>query len=120
MYHVSRARFDYNLLDPWHPFEIDRINRPHLHKHLPTDDAGRRIAVGPEDILDAYRDGDPSFYEPVDDRSEADWLMLAYVPGIPVISVPLAAPFSGNYRQCRPIGLDAAKSGDRKKYLRGE
>jgi hypothetical protein len=46
--------------------------------------------------------------------------MLAYVPGIPVISVPLAPPHSGDWRKCRPIGLDKAKSADREKYLRDE
>jgi hypothetical protein len=117
---VPRARFDYNLLDRWDPFEIDNVNRPHLYKHLPTDDTGRHVVVGVEDILDAYRDGDPSFYEPANERAAADWIMLAYVPDVLVISVPLAPPRSGNWTQCRPIGLDRAKSGDRKKYLRGE
>ena len=102
------------------PFEIDDGNRPHLYKHLPTDDTGRYVAVGVEDIFDAYRDGDPSFYEPADDSGEADWTMLAYVPGVLVISVPLAPPNSSDWTQCRPIGLDKAKAGDREKYLRGE
>jgi hypothetical protein len=115
---VPRVRFDYNLLDPWDPFEIDDGNRPHLYKHLLTDDSGRYVAVEVADILDAYRDGDPGFLEP-DVELAADWLMLAYVPGL-VICVPLAPPRSGDATQCRPIGLKKPRSEDRVRYLRGE
>jgi hypothetical protein len=81
LYHVPRSRFDYTLLDAEDPFEIDLGNRPHLYKHLPTDGAGRYIAVGLEDIREAYQDGDPTFYE-ADEGGSADWLMLASLRGL--------------------------------------
>ena len=56
----KRERLDPDLLDPENPFEIDNGNRVHLIKHLPDDDQGRPVAVGPEDVLDAYIYGDPS------------------------------------------------------------
>src|SRR5260370_34754281 len=111
-------RFDYNLLDLVDPFEIDDRNRPHLHKHLPRDDTGRYISIGVDDIYVGYWDGDPSYYE-ADEAKSADWLMLAQIPGL-VICVALAAPHSGVWRKCRPIGLDKAHADDRRKYLEGE
>jgi hypothetical protein len=59
----KRTTLDVDLLDPDDPFEVDDGNRPHLYKHLPEDDKGRPVAVGPEDVLDAYIYGDPVFYE---------------------------------------------------------
>ena len=85
---------------------------------LLTDDSGRYVAVDVADVLDAYRDGDPGFIEP-DAPGAADWLMLAYVPGL-IICVPLAAPHSGDARQCRPIGLKKPRPEDRVRYLGGE
>lgn len=86
MYHVTRVRFNVDLLDPDDPLEIDDGNRPYLVKHLPMDDTGRPVAVGPEDILDAYICGDPLFYA-ARETGPADWLMLGSVPGI-VLCVP--------------------------------
>jgi len=90
----------------------------HLFKHLPDDDHGRPVAVGPEDILDAYIYGDPAFY-PADEYGEADWLMVGMVPGL-VILVPIAPPDSGDARFCRPIGIYKPSVEDRNRYLRGE
>jgi hypothetical protein len=117
VYHVQVVRFDYNLLDPWDPFEIDDGNRVHLYKHLLTDDAGRSVVVEIADILDAYRDGDPGFIEAAAGR--ADWLMLACIPGL-VIAVPLARPNSGDVTKCRPIGLQKPRTEDRVRYLKGD
>lgn len=114
----DRGRFNLDLLDDEDPFEFDERNLPHLFKHLLTDDTGRSIAVGPPDIVDAFLYGDPSFYDAADD-GDADWLMLGQVPGL-VIEVPLAPSNSGNYSQCRPIGLYAPNRADRLRYLRGE
>lgn len=49
-----RVRLELDLLDAENPFEIDDGNRVHLIKHLPSDDDGRPVAVGPQDVLDAY------------------------------------------------------------------
>ncbi len=62
-------RLEIDLLDPENPFEIDDGNSPHLHKHLPEDEHGRLVAVGPVDILDVYLYGDPTFYEAREDGS---------------------------------------------------
>lgn len=114
----KRGRLDVDLLDPENPFEIDDGNRVHLYKHLPEDDKGRPVAVGPEDLLDAYIYGDPAFYE-ADPTGSADWLMIGQVPGL-VICVPIAPPNSGDVRFCRPIGIYKPSVEDRNRYLRGE
>jgi len=111
-------RLDPDLLDPENPFEIDDGNRIHLFKHLLEDDKGRRVAVGPADILDAYIYGDPVFY-PANESGSADWLMVGIVPGL-VICVPIARPNSGDVRFCRPIGIYKPSVEDRNRYLRGE
>jgi len=113
---VPRARFDYTLLDREDPFEIDDDNLPHLYKHLPSNAKGDLVAVGVEDIKEAYL-GVPRFYEADEDR-EADWLMLGEVPGTLIIQVPLAPPNSGEYNRCRPIALYSAVTMLREKYLR--
>jgi len=115
---MSGDRFNVDLLDPEDPFEIDDGNRPHLHKHLPTDDTGRPIAVGPEDILDVYLCGDPWFYE-ARKEGAADWLMVGSLPGL-VICVPLAPPNSKDVRRCRPIGIYKPSLEERIRYLRGD
>jgi hypothetical protein len=115
---VPKERFDPDLLDPEDPFEIDDGNRPHLLKHLLTDDTGRPITVGPEDLLDLYLYGDPVFYE-AGEEGEADWLMLGMVPGL-VLCVPLAPPTSGNFTKCRPIGIYKPSREDRIRYLQGD
>ena len=114
----KRERLDPDLLDREDPFEIDDGNRLHLNKHLPDDDQGRPVAVGPDDVLDAYVYGDPSFYE-ADEAGAADWLMIGMVPGL-VICVPIAPPNSGDARFCRPIGIYKPSVNDRNRYLRGE
>jgi hypothetical protein len=115
---VERQRFDFDLLDPEDPFEIDEGNRPHLYKHLPQDDSGQLVAVGPEDILDAYIYGDSRYYE-AKEGGQADWLMIGSVPGL-VIIVPLAPPNSGDVRSCRPIGIYKPSVEQKNRYLRGE
>jgi hypothetical protein len=115
---VKRKRFELNLLNDENPFEIDDSNRLHLHKHLPEDDKGRFVVVGPEDILDAYLYGDPRFYE-AKEGGAADWLMIGSVPGL-VILVPLAPPKSGDVSSCRPIGIYKPSMEERNRYLRGE
>jgi hypothetical protein len=114
----KRVRFDWRLLDTEDPFEIDDGNRPHLFKHLPTDGRGRPVAVGPEDILDVYLYGDPSFYKASED-GPADWLMVGMVPGL-TICVPLAPPNHGDAGRCRPIGVYKTSEADRIRYLRGD
>jgi len=114
----ERERLDIDLLDPENPFEIDDGNRVHLMKHLPEDDQGRPVAVGPEDVLDAYIYGDPVFY-PANEYGAADWLMVGMVPGL-VICVPIAPPNNGDPRFCRPIGIYKPSVEDRDRYLRGE
>ena len=111
----NRVRLDLDLLDPEDPFEIDDGNRAHLMKHLASDDNGRPVAVGPEDILDLYLCGDPDYYLASED-GPADWLMMGMVPGA-VLCVPLAPPNSGDVRFCRPIGIYAPSVKDRKRYL---
>jgi hypothetical protein len=113
-----RLRLDIGLLDPENPFEIDDGNRVHLMKHLLTDDRGRQIPVGPEDILDAYLYGDPDYYE-ADEGGQADWLMVGMIPEL-VLTVPIAPPNSGDARYCRPIGLYKPSVADRNRYLRGQ
>lgn len=113
----NRARLSIDLLDPENPFEIDDGNRFHLMRHLPEEDRGKPVAVGPEDILDLYLYGDPSYF-PANDGGEADWLMVGIVPGL-TLCVPLAPPNSGNVRCCRPIGIYKASGELRDRYLRG-
>lgn len=113
---MTRVRFDYTLLRPENPFEIDNGNRPHLYKHLPTDNSGQYIRVGVDDICEAYLDGCPRFYE-ADEQGDAHWLMLAYVPGL-VICVPVLPAHSGKVSECRPIGLYKTAAGMRTRYLR--
>jgi len=114
----NRERLDIDPLDPEDPFEIDDGNKIHLFKHLPQDDRGRPVAVGPADILDLYLYGNPDYY-PARACGAADWLMIGMVPGL-FLSVPLAPPNSGNGRFCRPIGIYNASAQNRSRYLRGE
>lgn len=114
----KRLPFDPDLLDDQDPFEIDDGNRPHLFRHLPEDDFGRPVHVGPDDLLDAYLYGDPAFY-PAKEGGPADWILLGQVPGL-VICAPLAPPNSGNTRKCRPIGIYKPSAADRLAYLRGD
>lgn len=111
----NRVRLDLDLLDLEDPFEIDDGNRVHLMKHLPSDENGRPVAVGPQDILDLYLYGDPDYY-PADQGGQADWLMVGMVPGM-VLCVPLAPPNSGDARFCRPTGIYTPSVKDRNRYL---
>jgi len=113
-----RMRLDLDLLDAENPFEIDNGNRVHLVKHLPNDDDGRPVAVGPEDVLDAYTYGDPDYFK-ADEDGQADWLMVGMVPGL-VICVPIAPPNSGDARFCRPIGIYKPSIAYRNRYVRGQ
>lgn len=74
------------------------------------------MPVGIDDIRDAYVCGVPRFYE-ADERGDADWLMLAEVPGGLIICVPLAPPNSEEYTRCRPIGLYSAVTELRNRYM---
>jgi hypothetical protein len=109
-------RFDYTLLDPEHPFELDDGNRPHLNKHLPTNARGDTVPVLIEDVLDMYRHGVPRFYE-ADDYGDADWLMLGEIPGGVVICVPVAPSTMEDYKRCRPTALYVAVTRMRERYL---
>lgn len=114
----ERSRFDWRLLDPQDPFEIDDGNRPHLYKHLPNDSHGKPVPVGPEDILDVYLDGYPAYFE-ADDSGWADWLMVGMVPAL-IVCVPLAPPKHGDVSVCRPIGIYKVSEENRIRYLRGD
>jgi hypothetical protein len=112
LYHV-RERFDYELLDPEDPFEIDAGNRPHLYKHLPLA-RGRSVAVGVEELYDIFVVDNPLFY-PAKEDGAADWLMVGEVPGL-VLVVPLARSNSGGTSTCRPIGIYSAPGNLRQQY----
>src|SRR6266498_3053351 len=89
---ARRARFDPDLLDENDPFEIDLGNRPHLYSH----------GLSEDDLYDVWFD-EPRIF-PAREDGEADWLLVAQVPGDHLCS-PLAPPKSGDHRKCRPIGL---------------
>src|SRR5262249_53952219 len=115
-YFVPHMRFDYNLLDPDDPFEIDEGNRPHLHKRLPRPN-GRYVAIGPEDLLDVYTSNAALFYPADLTKGDAHWILVGHVPGL-VLASPLAPPNSGDPRMCRPIGLSEAPLNLRIRYER--
>ncbi|MFZ0058602.1 MAG: hypothetical protein WAL35_00965 [Acidimicrobiales bacterium] len=95
---MRRTRFDYNLLDDKHPFELDEENRPHLVKHE---------TFSEDDLWDVWT-SDPVFLPAAAD-GDADWLMVAEVAGN-VLVVPLAPPDSGDVTKARPIGIDLLKN----------
>ena len=95
---MDRARFDPELLDEHDPFEIDDGNRPHLAKHSPH---------SAEDLGDAWRDPDRLFVAATAE-GPADWLLVARLPGGPVVQIPLAPPHGGGWRTTRPIGIYGA------------
>jgi hypothetical protein len=88
----QRERLDPGLLDEEDPFEIDFGNHPHLVKH----------GYALDDLYDVWV-SDPLVYPAADD-GEADWLLVARVPG-DVLCAPIAPASSGDHRKCRPIGL---------------
>jgi len=75
-----RQRFDYHLLDPEQPSEIDDGNEPHLFKHLPVHGADF-VRVGPEDLYDLYVTDAPVFF-PARPDGPADWLIVGQVPAL--------------------------------------
>jgi hypothetical protein len=89
-----RERFDPNLLDLEDPFEIDDANRPHLYSHANFSE---------DDILDVWS-SDWRFF-PAGEDGDADWFIVARVPGRLCLCVPVAPPRSGDHRRCRPIGV---------------
>ncbi len=86
---------DPDRLDRVRPFELDRANLPHLFKHG---------GLSEEDLWDVWN-SDPVFLAPANDAGDADWLMVAEVPGGHTLMVPLAKPKSGDQSKARPIGL---------------
>ena len=106
-------RFDYTLLDPDDPFEIDSGNRPHLAQHA---------GFAEDDVYDVYW-GDPLFFE-YEGEGSADWLMVGEVPGGDptddgplVLVVPLAPPNSGDRTKARPVTLYIAGLRLKRRYL---
>jgi hypothetical protein len=112
---VQGDRFDIDELDPEDPFEIDDGNRPHLYKHM-ANDRGRDIAIGPEDLVDAYTYGNPVFYEADPTKGDAEWIMIGEVPGVMLV-VPLAPPVHSDSSRCRPIGIYQASEDERRRYM---
>jgi hypothetical protein len=99
-------RFDFELLDDQDPFELDHGNRPHLFSHG---------TLSEDDLYDVWFN-DPLFF-PAAEKGDADWLMVAEVPGGEVLMVPLAKPRSGDVTKARPIGLYRAGQRLRQRYL---
>ena len=89
-----RERFNPDLLDPAEPFEIDSVNRPHLYSHA---------QLSEDDLWDVWLSDWRLF--PARNGGEADWLLVARVPGGDCLCAPLAPAKSGDFRKCRPIGL---------------
>lgn len=104
---TPRERLDPDLLDQDDPFEIDFDNETHMLKH----------GYSRDDLVDVWY-SEPLFY-PAKDGDEADWLMVAEVPGALVLSVPIAPPRSGDHRRCRPIGIYKATSELAAMYRKG-
>lgn len=111
-----RDRFDFDLLDPDDPFEIDDQNRPHLYKHVEGDE-GRWIAVGVDEIFDLWGSAATEFLE-AKENGAADWLMIGMVPGM-ILVVPLAPSRDGQVTHCRPIGIYSPSRDLRDTYLKG-
>ena len=107
-------RFDIDGLDPEDPFEVDEGNRAHLHKHV-ANDAGRNIAIGPDDLLDVFLFGEPIFYPADPSKGDAEWIMIGEVPGA-LLAVPLARAQSGNPAKCRPTSIHQASENERRRY----
>jgi hypothetical protein len=84
------SRFDYELLDPRDPFEVDR-QVAHLFKHE---------TLGLDDAYEVW-DDNPLFYPA---RCQpAHWLLTGEVPGCDILTVPLCPGKSP--RKARPIGV---------------
>jgi len=94
---VQRQLFDYEMLDPDDPFEIDH-QRPHLFSHPGRDEA---------DLADVWQ-GERIYYEA---NPPADWPLVAEVPGGDVLVVPLC-PGSTPFK-ARPIGIYMVLPGSR-------
>jgi hypothetical protein len=94
------------LLDDEDPFELDEGNRPHLVSHE---------IFSEDDLYDVWT-SDPLFF-PARPQGDADWLMVAEVPGGDVLLVPLAKPKSGLATKARPIGIYKAGKRLKQRYL---
>lgn len=103
-------RLNIDLLDGVNPFEIDKINRPHLFKHY----VGATTLEDGLDLLDEVFIHDNAVFKEAD--PPADWLMVGEIPGGYVI-VPIAKSASGDKSKCRPIGLRAATEIEVAEYL---
>jgi hypothetical protein len=90
-----RRLFDYELLDPFDPFEIDQ-QLAHLFSH-----GGRSV----DDLSDVWA-GERIYYEA---HPPADWLLLAEVSGSVVLVVPLCPGATPS--NARPIGVYEALPG---------
>ena len=88
------GRFNVDLLDPNDPFELDEGNLPHLFSH----------PYSVDDLYDMWFD-DPLYYPADKTRGDADWFLVAAIPGDTVLVAPLAPPKSGEYTKARPIGV---------------
>jgi hypothetical protein len=99
--------FDFELLDDQDPFELDHGNRPHLFSHG---------TLSEDDLYDVWSN-DPLFF-PAPEKGDADWLMVAEVPGGEILMVPLAKPRSADRTKARPIGLYRAGQQLRRRYLK--
>ncbi len=107
---MDRERFDPDLVDWDDPFEWDDGNAFHLFAHGPYG------AGDAYDVLANYAALIPANTA----RGDADYFLVGQPPGEPPLSVPLAAPDSGDVRKVRPIGIYPASGQVLDQYLAGQ